>query len=75
MPDIIGNGEWGRDDGIKCHECGGETYLTHDQGGGLRSYDCDDCGVVNQVQFDSDEDLEYEPEGWEQAFFDERTSL
>jgi hypothetical protein len=48
MTDILANGEFGRDDGTKCHKCGGDTFLTNDQGGGLRAYDCSDpkCGEV-----------------------------
>lgn len=60
MVDILADGTFGRDDGIKCHACGGKTFLTNDQGRGLRSYDCESCDEVTQVQFDSvDEEEEY----------------
>lgn len=60
MPDVLANDDFGRDDGIICDLCGGKTYLTYDQGHGLRSYDCEDCGDSFQVQFDSCEEDEYE---------------
>lgn len=75
MPDIIANGEFGRDDGITCDDCGGNTFLIDDQGYGLCSYQCEVCDNSFSVQFESsDEDEEYEPEGWEVALFEERTS-
>lgn len=56
----------GRDDGIKC-KCGGSTFLVDDQGGGLRSYQCDVCGQSFQVQFETDEPTpDYDPESDEQ---------
>lgn len=60
MPDVLGNGEYGRDDGIFCDVCGGKTYLTDDQGYGLKGYDCEDCGESIQVQYDYDEQEEDE---------------
>lgn len=76
MPDIIGSGDWGRDDGIKCEwiepdgsqgGCGDKTYLVDDQGQGLCAYKCEGCGGEFQVQFDSDDDdldLEGYPPYW-----------
>lgn len=55
MPDIA-NGEFGRDDGIRCDLCGGGTFLVDDQGYGLCGYECEDCGNTFQVQFDIDPD-------------------
>ena len=66
MVDILANGDWGRDDGIVCNlevngkECGGKTYLTYDQGGGLKSYDCEKCGGTFQVQYEREEPDSYE---------------
>lgn len=64
MSDLSG---FGRDDGIRCYKCGGATFLTYDQGYGLRSYDCEDekCGEISTVQFEWDE-----PDD-EEEFFDE----
>jgi len=65
MPDIIANGDWGKDDGIVC-ECGSKTYLVDDQGGGLKAYNCEnpDCEFSEygfQVQFENDDfDEEWE---------------
>lgn len=53
---------FGKDDGIKCHECGGKTFLSYDQGGGLISYDCEKCGAVTQVQYDDCDDEETDPD-------------
>lgn len=61
MPDILGDGAFGRDDGVIC-ECGGKTYLVNDQGQGLCAYECETCGETFQVQYDSDDGDEYEPE-------------
>lgn len=63
---MSGIDDFGRDDGIIC-ECGAKTYLVYDQGGGLRSYECDnpDCDKSTMVQFESsyeeDEEGFYEP--------------
>ena len=74
--DILGNGEFGRDDGIKCSRpgCGGTTFLTDDQGGGLRSYQCETCGGQEQVQFEydhDDEDGEDDSIDYEQLFYED----
>jgi DNA-directed RNA polymerase subunit RPC12/RpoP len=50
-----GMDDFGRDDDIKC-DCGGKTYLTYEQGRGLNSYECEECGDHFQVQFDWDDD-------------------
>ena len=55
MVDIIANGTFGRDDGIKC-ECGCKTFLVDDQGAGLCAYECEECGETFQVQFEYDGD-------------------
>lgn len=68
MVDILANGEFGRDDGIKCHACGGKTFLSLDQGQGLRSYDCEDCDETTTVQFEWDDDFENEPEDYWEPF-------
>lgn len=70
MPDILANGDFGRDDGVKC-DCGGKTFLVDDQGGGYCSYECESCGQSFGVQYDTDDDPE--PEGWEEALWEERT--
>lgn len=51
----ISNGDFGRDDGIRCHACGGKTFLTDDQGRGLRGYNCENCDEITQVQFEWDD--------------------
>jgi hypothetical protein len=71
MADILANGDFGRDDGVKCDECGGKTFLVDDQGGGLCSYECENCDNTFGVQYDSDDEDAYEPEGWELAHFDD----
>ena len=76
MVDILGNGEFGRDDGVKCHACGSKTFLVDDQGDGLRAYECNDdtnvgCEELTQVQFecagedDEPPDPEYDP-AWDE---------
>lgn len=51
---------FGRDDNIKC-DCGGKTYLTYEDGYGLNSYECEDCGDSFGVEFDiEDDDVEDE---------------
>jgi hypothetical protein len=70
MPDILANGEFGRDDGIKC-VCGAKTFLTLDQGDGLLSYDCEnqDCDEITMVQFEADSDDEcFDEEYYEPPF-------
>lgn len=63
MVDILADGTFGRDDGIKC-TCGSTTFLVDDQGGGLRAYECNDdndtgCDEITQVQFDcADDDID-----------------
>lgn len=52
-PDVLADGRFGRDDGIKCSYCGGKTYLIDDQGHGYCSYTCEDCGQTFGVQFDA----------------------
>jgi len=90
MPDILANGDFGRDDGVKCDRtvmvysalaqkevpriCGGKTFLTDDQGGGYCCYECESCGQSFGVQYDSDDEDEHEPEGWEIALWEEGTS-
>jgi DNA-directed RNA polymerase subunit RPC12/RpoP len=74
MPDVLADGRFGRDDGIKCDECGSKTFLVDDQGGGLMSYECEECELVFLVQYEHEDDEEYEAEGWEEAMFDERGS-
>lgn len=70
MPDILGNGQWGRDDGIIC-ECGSKTYLVDDQGCGLKAYQCEnsDCEWSEygfQVQYESDDydETDYDDPDW-----------
>jgi hypothetical protein len=55
MPDVLADGRYGRDEGVKCHKCGGTTYLVDDQGRGLKSYQCDHCDESTMVQFEYDE--------------------
>jgi hypothetical protein len=54
--DVLADGRFGRDDGHKCPDCGGESFLVHDDGGGLMAYECDNekCGRSFQVQYDGD---------------------
>lgn len=54
---MIDDRNFGRDDGIKC-VCGASTFLIDDQGGGLRSYLCDnpECDDVTTVQFEQSKD-------------------
>lgn len=61
---------FGRDDGVKCDKCGGKTFLSYDQGGGLVSYDCETsgCDEVTTVQYESDGEEE-EPDPSD--YFDE----
>ena len=54
MSDILANGQFGRDDDIKC-ECGGDTYLSHDDGYGLLSYNCIECDSCIGVQYEIDD--------------------
>jgi hypothetical protein len=83
MVDIIGNGEFGRDDGIICNlevvvnspfgkqkrECGGKTFLVDDQGGGLKGYECEACGGSFQVEFEScDEEDESDEDYYEPPY-------
>ena len=53
---VIDDRDSGRDDGIKC-KCGASTFLVDDQGGGLRSYECENpnCSESTMVQFEWDE--------------------
>lgn len=64
MVDVIGLGLFGRDDGIKCDICFGDTYLDSDQGGGLCGYTCDRCGYSFLVQYDSVDDYESDEEDY-----------
>lgn len=64
MVDILANGDWGRDDGIRC-ACGGTTYLVDDQGHGLCAYACDICEKSFQVQYENDDDEETEDDFWD----------
>lgn len=59
-----GLGDFGRDDGIRCDKCAGPTYLTYDQGYGLRSYRCEQCDYDFSVQFDLDDPEEGEGENY-----------
>lgn len=81
MPDILATGDWGRDDGILCDDCGGKTYLVDDQGGGLCGYTCENeaCGATFQVQYDRDEDyydddLDFHFDAEADAYYDEYLS-
>ena len=74
MPDVLADGRFGEDHGIKCDDCGGKTFLVDDQGDGLMSYECEDCENTFSVQFETDNDDGYEPEGWEESLFDAHTS-
>lgn len=67
MVDILANGDFGRDDGVKCDKCGSSTFLVNDQGGGLLTYECNDdnktgCDETCQVQYENgdDDSLEYD---------------
>ena len=60
MPDVIEDGRYGRNEGIKCHKCSGKTYLTDDQGRGLKTYECESCGEHTMVQFEYDDPAEQE---------------
>ncbi len=73
MPDVLADGRFGEDHGIKCDDCGGSTFLVYDDGGGHMSYQCDICDNSFSVQYDWDEYEEYEPEGWEIALWEEQT--
>lgn len=55
MPDVIADGRYGRDEGVKCHACGATTHLVDDQGRGLKSYACDKCDETTTVQFEYDD--------------------
>ncbi len=67
MVDILANGAFGRDDGVKC-DCGGKTFLTADQGGGLKSYECETCGDSFQVQFEREEPYESDDDYYEPPY-------
>lgn len=54
MPDVLEDGRYGQPSQIKCHKCKGKTYLIDDQGQGLETYECEDCGEHTMVQFEWD---------------------
>ena len=46
--------EFGRDDGIECSDCGGDTYVIDDDGNGEVSYQCaNDSDHAFSVHYDS----------------------
>ena len=66
MPDILADGRFGEDHGVKCHGCGNATFLSYDNGYGLMSYNCEKCDESTQVQYDGyDDDDDYDSEEWE----------
>jgi hypothetical protein len=73
MPDVLADGRFGEDHGIKCDDCGGATFLVDDQGEGYMSYECEKCGISFGVQYDWDDFEQHEPEGWEVALWEEQT--
>lgn len=73
MPDVLADGRFGEDHGIKCRACGSKTFLSYDDGYGLMFYDCEECDESTGVQYDScEEDEDYEPEGWEIALWEDQ---
>lgn len=78
MPDVLADGRFGQDDGIKCDRCGSSTFLVYDDGGGLMAYECNDDGSVDcdntfSVQYEWDSEEDCEPEGWEVALWEDQT--
>ena len=74
MVDILADGSFGRDDGIKCHACGSETFLSFDQGQGLCSYDCKNCDEITTVQFEHEETEGYYGDYYEPPFDPDETN-
>jgi len=66
MPDVLADGRFGEDHGIKCPDCGSKTFLVDDQGEGLLAYECENegCDRTFLVQYDGYDDDETEAEGW-----------
>jgi DNA-directed RNA polymerase subunit RPC12/RpoP len=60
MVDILADGTFGRDDGVRCHACGSKTFLSFDQGCGLKSYNCEKCDEVTTVQYEREEPEDYD---------------
>jgi len=56
MPDVLEDGRYGKPSKIKCHKCKGKTYLVDDQGRGLQTFECEQCGEHTMVQFEWDDD-------------------
>jgi DNA-directed RNA polymerase subunit RPC12/RpoP len=71
MPDVLADGRFGEDHGIKCDECGSASFLIDDQGGGYMAYQCEKCDRSFSVQYDFDDEDGYEPDGWEIALWEE----
>lgn len=61
---------FGRDDGLIC-DCGAPTFLVDDQGGGLCSYECEACGDVFGVQYDSVDDGPDDPSEYDLDHYDD----